>query len=114
VIGSGFLVAALALIVIYTSPSAFFSPVALVVVAAIGLAAVLLQLRFRRDVAQTLHLPTWLNFAGIVLALVSLFSDFLRLSTGVFQVTALTAVLCFSISSVIILDAIRKHRVISK
>jgi hypothetical protein len=42
VIASGLLVLALALVVIYTGPAAFFSPIALVVVAAIGLAALLL------------------------------------------------------------------------
>jgi len=39
VIGSGLLCAAFAVVVLYTSPRAFFSPLALVVVAAIGLAA---------------------------------------------------------------------------
>ncbi len=48
VIASGLLLLALAVIVIYTGPNAFLSPIALVVVAAIGLAALLLQLRFPR------------------------------------------------------------------
>jgi len=47
VIASGLLILALALVVIYTGPNAFYSPVALVVVAAIGLAALLLQVWFR-------------------------------------------------------------------
>ena len=44
---AGLLLVALALVVIYTSRGAFFNPLALVVVAAIGLAALLLQLRLR-------------------------------------------------------------------
>src|SRR2546422_11106864 len=46
VIASGLLCGVLALVVLYTNRSAFFSPLAVVVVGAIGLAAVLLQLRF--------------------------------------------------------------------
>ena len=114
VIGSGLLCAAFAVVVLYTSPRAFFSPLALVVVAAIGLAALLLQLRVRRDADRRVRGPVWLNLLGIVLALVALFADVLHLSSGLFQVTALAAVGCFSISSVIILEALRKHRVVPK
>jgi uncharacterized membrane protein len=114
VIGSGLLCAAFAVVVLYTSPRAFFSPLALVVVAAIGLAAVLLQLRVRRDADHRVRGPVWLNLIGIVLALVALFADVLHLSSGLFQVTALAAVGCFSISSVIILEALRKQRVVPK
>ena len=45
VIGSGLLCGILAVIVLFTNPRAFASPLAVVVLAAIGLAAVLLQLR---------------------------------------------------------------------
>jgi len=114
VIGSGLLCAAFAVVVLYTSPRAFFSPLALVVVAAIGLAAVLLQLRVRRDADQRVRGPVWLNVLGIMLALSALFADILHLSSGLFQVTALGAVGCFSISSVIILEALRKHRAVPK
>ena len=114
VIGSGLLCAAFAVVVLYTSPRAFFSPLALVVVAAIGLAAVLLQLRVRRDADERVRGPVWLNVLGIMLALTALFADILHLSSGLFQVTALGAVGCFSISSVIILEALRKHRVVPK
>ena len=78
VIASGLLLLALALIVIYTGPNAFYSPIALVVVAAIGLAALLLQVRFRRDLS--LHSPLWLNVLGIVCAMISLFADYLRIT----------------------------------
>ena len=114
VIGSGLLCAAFAVVVLYTSPRAFFSPLALVVVAAIGLAAVLLQLRVRRDADQRVRGPVWLNVLGIMLALTALFADILHLSSGLFQVTALGAVGCFSISSVVILEALRKHRAVPK
>jgi len=106
VIGSGLLCTAFAVVVLYTSPRAFFSPLALVVVAAIGLAAVLLQLRVRG--------PVLLNLLGILLAVTALFADVLHLSSGLFQVAALAAVGCFSISSVIILETLRKHRAVPK
>ncbi len=77
VIASGLLLLALALVVIYTAPNAFLSPIALVAVAAIGLAALLLQVRFRRDLPN-IHSPLWLNVLGILCAMVSLFADYLR------------------------------------
>jgi hypothetical protein len=49
-----------------------------------------------------------------VLAATALFADALHLSSGLFQLTALAAVGCFSISSVIILEALRKHRTVPK
>ena len=51
ILAAGLLLIALALVVIYTSRSAFLSPLALVVVAAIGLAALLLELRLRKDLS---------------------------------------------------------------
>ncbi len=78
VIASGLLVLALALVVIYTRPSAFLSPIALVVVSAIGLAALLLQLRFRRDLPE-IRSPLWLNILGVLLAGGSLMGDHLHL-----------------------------------
>src|SRR6266481_2608224 len=74
VIASGLLLLALALVVIYTGSNAFLSPVALVVVAAIGLAALLLQVWFRRDLPN-IQPPLWLNVLGILCAMVSLFAD---------------------------------------
>ena len=114
VIGSGLLCAAFAVVVLYTSPRAFYSPLALVVVAAIGLAAVLLQLRVRRDADRRVRGPVLLNLLGILLAVTALFADALHLKSGVFQVTALAAVGCFSISSVIILETLRKRRAVPK
>jgi Flp pilus assembly protein TadB len=78
VLASGLLLLALALVVIYTGPSAFSSPIALIVVAAIGLAALLLQVRFRRELPRV-HSPLWLNILGILCAMVSLFADSFRL-----------------------------------
>src|ERR1700704_3992295 len=76
VIASGLLILALALIVIYTKPGAFLSPIALVVVAAIGLAALLLQLRFRQDLPHV-RSPLWLNILGLLCAVSALGADLL-------------------------------------
>lgn len=115
VIASGLLCGLLALVVIYTKPSAFYSPIAVMIVAAIGLAAVLLQLRFyNREQPQPLHAPVWLNVLGILLALAALFSDVLRLRPALAQLTALGAIAAFSISSAIVLHAFRKHRIAAK
>src|SRR5207245_10622286 len=79
VIGSGLLIAALALVVIYTSRSAFFSPLAVVVISAIGLAAVLLQVLFRRDLAARVHSQLCLTVAGVTLPLAASFPESLPL-----------------------------------
>jgi len=108
ILAAGFLLLALALVVIYTSRTAFLSPLALVVVAAIGLAALLLQLRLRRDIGKPVHAPLWLNIVGVIFAVGALFADVLHLSANLLQVAALGAVACFSVSGVVVLRALRK------
>ena len=108
VIASGLLLLALALVVIYTGPNAFLSPVALVVVAAIGLAALLLQVWFRRDLPN-IHPPLWLNVLGILCAMVALFADNLRMTRRMLDLVAFAAVVCFGISGSLILRALRRQ-----
>ena len=111
VITSGLLCGALAVVVIYTKRGAFFSPLAVVVVAAIGLAAVLLQVRFfNRDQRRPVRSPLWLNLLGIVFALAALFADALRLGPEVEQIMALGAVTSFGVSGAVVLHALRKQR----
>jgi uncharacterized membrane protein HdeD (DUF308 family) len=115
VISSGLLCGILALVVIFTNRSAFFSPLAVVVVAAIGAAAVLLQLRLRnREQATAVRSPVWLNILGILFAVAALFADRFHLSSQLAQLMALGAVGSFAISSAIILHAFRKDRLASK
>jgi len=109
VIASGLLILALALVVIYTKPSAFLSPIALVVVAAIGLAALLLQLRFRKDLPQ-IRSPFWLNVLGLLCAMLALVADFLGIQRLTLEVVAFAAVVCFGISGSLILHALRRQR----
>jgi drug/metabolite transporter (DMT)-like permease len=109
VIASGLLLLALALVVIFTGPNAFYSPVALVVVAAIGLAAVLLQVRFRRDL-PSIRSPLWLNVLGILCAMLTLFAEYLRMTRGMLDLVAFAAVVCFGISGSLILHALRRVR----
>jgi ABC-type uncharacterized transport system permease subunit len=108
VIASGLLLLALALVVIYTGRNAFLSPVALVVVAAIGLAALLLQIWFRRDLPN-IQRPLWLNVLGILCAMVALFADNLRMTRRMLDLVAFAAVVCFGISGSLILRALRRQ-----
>ena len=108
VIASGLLLLALALVVIYTKPRDFFSPVALVVVAAIGLAALLLQVRFRKDLPDVSS-PLWLNILGLACAVFALAADYLRTSRRALEVVAFAAVVCFGISGALILHALRRR-----
>lgn len=114
VIAAGLLVLAIAVVVLYAGSSAFHSPLAAVVLAAIGLAAVLLQFRLRQDALRPVRIPQWLNFIGILCALCAVFADWLRLGPNFYQVAALGAVGCFGVSSLIMLDGMRKSRVAPK
>ena len=113
VVAAGLLLAALALVVLYTSRRAFLSPVALVVIAAIGVAALLLQLRLRPDLSssvQAARVPLGLNALGVVFAVGALFADALHFSATVMLIAALGAVVSFAISGVIVLSVLRKPR----
>lgn len=114
IIAAGLLLAALALVVLYTGRGAFTSPLALVMIAAIGVAALLLQLRLRADLlisgASSGPGPFWLNALGVVFSMAAVFADVLHLSEGLTLIVALAAVACFAVSGIIILGALRKRR----
>ena len=110
IFAAGLLLLALALVVIYTSGRAFSSPLALVVVAAIGLAALLLQLRLRKDLSTAVRAPLWLNVLGLTFAIGAVCADIFHLSPNVMLVAALGAVVCFAISGTAVLHALRKPR----
>jgi drug/metabolite transporter (DMT)-like permease len=115
VIASALLCLGLGVIVLYTSRSAFVSPLAVVVLAAIGSAAVLLQLlAYNREHVTPVQVPVWLNILGVIFALLALFSDALRLSSPVAQALALLAVGSFAVGGAWILHAFRKHRIAQK
>ena len=87
---------------------------AVLVVSAIGLAALLLQLRFRRDLLRQVHAPLWLNVLGLLFSFSALFGDFFHFSPQRVELLALSAVGCFAISSAIVLESIRRHRTVPK
>jgi len=111
IFAAGLLLLALGLVVLYTNSRAFSSPLAIVVVAAIGLAALLLQLRLRKDLGTPVHAPLWLNVLGLLCALAAVFADRLRFSANLMQVAALGAVVCFAVSGVVVLRALRKKKI---
>ena len=111
VVAAGLLLAALALVVIYTSRGAFLSPLALVVVAAIGFAALLLQLRLRPDLSSASRGPLWLNGLGVIFALAALLADILHLTPALMLIAALAAVVSFAVSGIIVISALRKRRI---
>ncbi|HEY1660160.1 MAG TPA: hypothetical protein VGG14_17545 [Candidatus Sulfotelmatobacter sp.] len=111
-IAAGFLLVALSLVVIYTTRGAFFSPLALVVVAAIGLAALLLQIRLRPDLSSStdVHGPLWLNGVGVFSALAALVADFIHARQAWVLIAALVAVVSFGASGIIVLSGLRKRK----
>ena len=110
ILAAAVLLLALAVVVIYTTRAAFASPLALVVVAAIGLAALLLQIRLRRDIGETVRAPLSLTVLGVLLAIAAIAADIFRLSGNLLQAAAFGAVACFAISGVIVLRALRKEK----
>jgi uncharacterized membrane protein len=115
VLASGLLCLMLALVVLYTDRSAFFSPVAVVVVAAIGLVAILAQMRFyNRQHHDPVHGPVWLSVLGVAFAVVALFANGLHIKAALAQVLALLAVGSFAVSGAVILHAFRKRDAASK
>jgi len=112
-IAAGLLLAALALVVLYTSQRAFLSPVALVVVAAIGVAALLLQRRLRADLPTTDRAPSqrWplgLNLLGVIFAVAAVLADMLHLNPSIMLIAALASVVSFAVSGFIVLTSFRK------
>jgi drug/metabolite transporter (DMT)-like permease len=111
VITSGLLVGALALVVTFTNRSSFSSPVAVVVIAAVGVMALLLQLRLRfPERASQIQGTAWLNLAGVVLALAAFLADLNHVRAGLAETVALAAVGCFGISGALVLHDLRKRR----
>jgi drug/metabolite transporter (DMT)-like permease len=108
ILAAAFLLLALAAVVLYTREGAFRSPVALVVMAAIGMAALLLQIRYRPDMARV-RSSSWLNLLGLLCALAAIFSDVLHLSATFMLVAALLAVFCFGVSGALVLRALRRR-----
>ncbi len=110
VIVSGLLCGVLALVVIYTNRGGLSSPLAIVVLAAIGLLALILQLRLRAADLRPVHAPIWLNVGGIVFALAALMADVRRIHPEAAPVLALLAVACFGLSSFSVLKNLRSER----
>jgi len=113
IVAAGLLLATLALVVLYTSSRAFFSPLALVVIAAIGVAALLLQLRLRPGLSSnstSSRGPLWLNALGVIFAAAAVCADVLHLNGAIMLIAALAAVLSFAVGGIIVLNALRKGR----
>jgi len=114
IFAAALLIFALALVVIYTSHRAFNSPLALVVVAAIGMAALLLQLRLRKnnkvgtDASPRVRSPLWLNVMGVAFAIAAVAADILHWTANAMLVAALGAVVCFAVSGTAVLHSLRK------
>jgi len=114
VIAAGFLIGLLAVVVLYTSRRAFFSPLAVTVVGAIGLAAVLLRLRLQGQDGNLIRPYAWLNAVAVLLAIAAFLSDVLHWRQEASEILALAAVCCFAISGALILNRFRKQRAIEK
>jgi uncharacterized membrane protein HdeD (DUF308 family) len=110
VLSAGLLCIALTLVVLFTSPTAFRSPVAVIVMALIGTAAVLLQLQLRSANQPSQSRPQlWLNLLGILFAIGALFPRALHVPPLMVQALVLGAVGSFAVSSAMILHSFRKR-----
>ena len=105
VILSGLLCGVLALVVIYTNRGGLSSPLAIVVLAAVGFLALILRLRLREP--RPVRVPVWLNLGGIAFALAALGTDVFHFRPDLAPLFALLAVACFAISSAIVFQGLR-------
>jgi len=115
IFAAGLLLVALALVVLYTSRRAFLSPVALVVVAAIGVAALLIQIRLRPNTpssvqASSARAPLFLSGIGVAFAVAAVFGDAFHLNPAFMLIAALAAIVSFAVSGIIVLNGLRKPR----
>ncbi len=118
IVASGLLLAALALIVLYTSRTAFRSPLSMVVVAAIGVAALLLQFQLGPEAASpkakaSPRASLWLTALGVVFSAGAVFGDFIHFKPWFRMATALAAVVCFAVSGIALLNELRKRPPVS-
>jgi hypothetical protein len=113
-IAAAVLLAALAVVVLYTGRAALLSPLALVVIAAIGMVALLLQLRLRPDFSKpvarrsSVRVSLGMNAAGVLFAVGAIFGDVLGLKPTLLLIAALAAVGCFAVSAVVVLNELRR------
>ena len=99
------------MVVTYTNRGGLSSPLAIVVLAAVGLLALILQLRLRRREQRTaVRVPVGINLAGMTFALAALGADLKRVRPDLAPLLALLAIVCFAISSVIVLQGLRRER----
>jgi heme A synthase len=91
----------------YTNRGGLRSPLAIVVLAAIGLLALILQLRLREP--RPVHAPLWFNLLGILFALAGLGSDLTHIHPELALALALVAVACFAVSAFAVLQALRRE-----
>jgi hypothetical protein len=115
IVAAGLLLAALALVVLYTTRSAFLSPLALVVVAAIGVVALLLQRRLQPPVSSNAsgsggRSQLWLNGLGVAFAVIAVLADAIHLSAIFISSAAFAAVISFAASGLMVLNTMRKRR----
>jgi uncharacterized membrane protein HdeD (DUF308 family) len=109
VLMSGTLILVLALVVLYTNRGRLSSPVSIVVLAAVGLLALILQLRLRgRAESRGIASSPWLNIVGVGCALAALGLDIWTRHADYAAAFALLAVGCFAVSSAILLQGFRK------
>jgi uncharacterized membrane protein len=107
IIAAGLLLLALAGVVIYTSRAAFSSPLALVVVAAIGIVALMLQLRIGKSAGSQVRAPLAINILGLMFAVAAVLADIVHLSASFMVIAALGSVVCFAISGIAVVRALR-------
>lgn len=111
VLASGFLCGLLALVVLFTTPRAFHSAIAVLVVASIGFVALLLQLRFASPKDSPASQPhAWLNIVATVLALSAVILDFLRVNNQWVMALALAAIVVFGVSGIFIWHTLRRQQ----
>jgi hypothetical protein len=66
-------------------------------------------LRLRKDIGTAIRSPLWLNVLGLLFAVAAVFADALHLNANMMLIASLGAVVCFAVSGIVVLRALRNR-----
>lgn len=92
----------------------FLSPLSMVVVAAVGVAALLLQARLQPEAVPANARASsrgslWFTAIGVGFSIGAVFGDVFHLKPWFMGATALAAVVCFAAGGIVLLNMLRKR-----
>ncbi len=95
---------------LFSSPAAFRSPLAILVLSAIAAASILLEWYRQRRARRIPRASTWILMLGVACAATAIASDAVHVSARASLLPICLAVACFGIAGGLVLANMRKER----